>query len=82
MAIVGSCVVLLWYLTSPVFSVGGVGGSDNGEAAVYNVVLAFSPSVRLLSRYPVIFGFGVGACCRCAAAAAQFLVGDAVASPK
>ena len=61
-AIVGSCVVLLWCLTSPLFSVGGVVGSDVGEAAVENAVLASGHSVRLLSRSPVRFWFGVGGC--------------------
>ena len=78
MDIVGSCVVWIWCLTSPVFSVGVVGGGDVGEAAVENVVLASGPSVQLLSRSPVRFGVGVVGFCHFAAAAAQFLVVDAV----
>ena len=78
-AIVGSCVVWLWCLTSLVFSVGGMGGGDVGEAAVGNAVLASGPYVRLLSQSPVRFRVGVGWCCRCAAAADQLLVQDAVA---
>ena len=59
------------------FSIGNV-----GKAAVGNAVLAPGPSVRLLSRSTVRFGVGVGGCCRCAAAGAHFLVGDAVAAPE
>ena len=81
-AIVGSCVVWLWCLTSPVFYVGGVGGGEVGEAAVENAVLASGPSVRLLYRSSVRFEVGVGGCCRCAAAASQLLVGNAVEAPE
>ena len=65
----GSCVVWLWCLTSPVFYVGGVGGDDIGEAAVGNLVFASGPYVRLLPQSPVRFGVGIGGCCHCAAAA-------------
>ena len=57
-------------------------GGDVGEADIGNVVLASGPSVRLLSRSPVRFGFKVGGCCCCAAASAQFLVEDVVAAPE
>ena len=63
-------------------SVGGVGGSDVGEAAVENAVLASGPSVRLLLRSPIRFGVVVVGCCCCAAASAQFLVEDVVAAPE
>ena len=82
MAIVGSCVVSLCCLTFPVFSAGGVGGGDVSEAVVGNVVLASGISVQVLLRSPVIFGVGVGDYCRCAAAAAQFLVEDDAVDPE
>ena len=64
---------------SPELSVGDVGKASGG-----NVVLAPSPSVRILLRSPVFFRFGVGVglCGRRAAADAQVLAGDAVASLK
>ena len=77
-AIIGYCVVWICCLTSPVFSIRGVGSGDVGKAAVGNAVLASGTSVRLLSQSPVRFGFGVGGCCLCAAAAAQLPVVDAV----
>ena len=90
MAIVGSSFAWLWCLTSPVFSVGGVGGGaslgysvgDVGKAAVGNAVLAPGNSMQLLLRPSLRFGVGVGGCCRCAAADVQFLVGDVVAAPE
>ena len=90
MAIVGSCVARHCRLTSPVLSVGAVGGrvslelsvGDVGKESGGNTVLSLSPSVRLLLRSPVFGRVGVRVCV-CAhrvASDAQVLAGDAVLS--